>query len=298
MVRKRQKLPRRIREVAYAAPAGTPAGVEVLSLATLRSRAREGALSAPQRPAFHHLLTLDSGMLWHTVDFTGYALAPGSWLWVRPGQVQQWHDLTKAEGTLILFQPDFLDPATAGLAAVQGPHPPAMRTALGDDLAVLQLATKHLQREFDCAQGLTREVHVAVLRHLLAALVLRLAYPAGQVRTPVGEHPDVFLRFRDAVERDFTSTRRVEDYARALAYSPRTLSRATIAATGVGAKEYIDRRVILEAKRLLAHSDRAAAQIATELSFSSATNFSKYFHERTGTSPMAFRADVRGKTSR
>ena len=82
--------------------------------------------------------------------------------------------------------------------------------------------------------------------------------------------------------------------ARALGYSTRTLSRASMDAAGVGAKEYIDRRVLLEAKRLLAHGDQPAAKIAARLGFSSATNFTKFFHQRTGTSPLAFRHAVRG----
>ena len=55
-----------------------------------------------------------------------------------------------------------------------------------------------------------------------------------------------------------------------------------------------DRRIILEAKRLLAHSNRTAAQIATQLGFTDATNFSKYFQQRAGLSPIAFRTAVRG----
>src|SRR5271170_8023871 len=65
-------------------------------------------------------------------------------------------------------------------------------------------------------------------------------------------------------------------------------------AAGVAAKEYIDRRVLLEAKRLLAHGDQPAAKIAARLGFSSATNFSKFFRQRAGTSPLAFRHAVRG----
>ena len=95
MVRNRHLVAERITEVSFAAPVGTPAGVEVMSLAELRSRAHPVPLTAPTRPAFHHLLTLSSGVLEHTVDFTGYTLEPGSWLWVRPGQVEQWHDLRR-----------------------------------------------------------------------------------------------------------------------------------------------------------------------------------------------------------
>lgn len=89
---------------------------EIMSLAQLRERAAvrmgKAGLGELQRPTFHHLITLSSGSSWHTVDFTGYALKPGSWLWVRPGQVQQWGDLHEAEGTLIVFERGFLDPGT------------------------------------------------------------------------------------------------------------------------------------------------------------------------------------------
>ncbi len=98
MAKSRQDSSRDIPEIPFAAPAGTPASVEVMSLAELRRRVCEHTLTRPQRPDFHHLLTLTTGDLWHVVDFNGYALRPGSWLWVRPGQVQQWGDLTRAEG--------------------------------------------------------------------------------------------------------------------------------------------------------------------------------------------------------
>ncbi|KUN09357.1 transcriptional regulator [Streptomyces yokosukanensis] len=294
MVKKRHDADRGIPEISFAAPAGTPAGVEVLSLAGLRRRVRAEWLKAPQRPDFHHLLTLTSGTLWHTVDFTAYALAPGSWLWVRPGQVQQWGDLTHAEGTLILFRQDFLDPATTDGARIEDPHAPILRRPLPDDAATLRLAADHLTAEFHALGHLPLEVHTAALRHLLAVLVLRLAHLTTPAGTPAPEPDATYLRFRDAVEKDFTRTRQVEDYAEALGYSARTLSRATLAAAGLGAKEFIDRRVVLEAKRLLAHSDRTAARIAVHLGFSSATHFSKYFHQRTGQTPIAFRTTVRG----
>jgi AraC-like DNA-binding protein len=84
------------------------------------------------------------------------------------------------------------------------------------------------------------------------------------------------------------------DYACLLGYSARTLSRADEDAAGVGAKQFIDRRIVLEAKRLLAHTDLPAATIAKSLGLSSATNFSKYFRQRTGQTPLEFRRAIRG----
>ncbi|MDQ0363611.1 helix-turn-helix domain-containing protein [Catenuloplanes indicus] len=271
--------------------------MEVLTLQRLRSRVAHDLLATPRRPTFHHLLTVNRGTLRHTVDFTAYALAPGTWLWVRPGQVQQWSRLDDVDGTLVLFQPAFLDPDTGTAARLDDPHAPVLLESGGDEQRRLADAAGHLARVCADPGSLPLEVHQAVLRHLLAVLVLRLAHLGAAPGSLAPDPNDTFLRLRDAVERDFTRTRRLEDYARTLGYSARTLSRAAQTAAGVNAKEFIDRRVILEARRLLAHSDHTAAQIAARLGFTSATNFSKYFHQRTGTTPIAFRAAVRGGAS-
>jgi AraC-like DNA-binding protein len=288
-----------IPELPFAPPAGTPDGVEVMTLAQLHARVGHAALRVPQRPTFHQLLTVSRGALRHTVDFTDHTLAPGRWLWVRPGQVQQWGRLDDADGLLVLFQPDFLDAGSGVAARLDDPHVPVLHEATGDDEHRLTDAAEHLARAFTSPGRLPLEARQAVLRHLLAVLVLRLTHlGAAPDSTTTVEPNDTFLRLRDAVERDFTRTHRLEDYARALGYSARTLSRATQAAAGVNAKEFLDRRIVLQARRLLAHSDDTAAQIAARLGFTSATNFSKYFRQRTGSTPIAFRAAVRDPSPR
>lgn len=251
-------------------------------------------MSVPLRPTFHHIITLSSGVLRQIVDFNEYTVKPGSWLWVRPGQVHQWGDLRRVEGTLILFEPDFLDSATVKLAARSDAYASPLLVPVGEDRESLQLAAEHLNQEFLQALPLSREVAVAVLHHLLAALVLRLADLSGPEGSTAHSHlGEVFVRFREMVERDFKTVRRVEDYAELLAYSPRTISRATIEAVGVGPKEFISSRVLLEAKRLLAHTDLTAAQIGDELGFSDAANFGKFFTRGTGDSPIDFRNGLR-----
>ncbi|MGW7411954.1 helix-turn-helix domain-containing protein [Streptomyces sp. NPDC054863] len=287
-----------IPEVRFQAPSSAPAGVEVLTLAALRRNACAGAISVPHRPDFHHLLRLEGGVLPLMVDFTSYELLPGEWLWVRPGQVHRWDGLSGAEGTLVLFEAGFADPATGTAARLDDPFGPTVRRPAGDDAQAARRALDHLGQEFRSLRDgspLPLETHLSVLRHLLAVLVLRLAHigeePAAR------DSPDAFLLFRAAVERDFARTRRVEDYARVLGYASRTLSRATLAAAGVGAKEFIDRRVVLEAKRLLTHSDHSAARVAGLLGFQDAANFGKFFQQRVGASPLAFRTTARGSTS-
>ena len=265
-----------------------PAGGEVMSLADLRSRVPADVLARPQRPVFHSVLVVTGGALRSTVDFTDHHVQPGAWLWIRPGQVLQWRDLEHAEATLVLFEPEELDPKTATLVRPDGLHGPLVRPT-EEDRRALDLAALHLSREYSAFGGLPADVHTHLLRHLLAVLVLRLVHAAGRNDSSAHDPSGAYPRFRDAVEEHFPRTHRVEDYARLLGFAPRTLTRATQAVIGLGAKAFIDRRVALEAKRMLAHTDWSAARIATRLGFSSATNFGKFFAQHTGTSPGAFR---------
>ena len=63
----------------------------------------------------------------------------------------------------------------------------------------------------------------------------------------------------------------------------------SVEATGQSAKALIDARVVLEAKRLLVHTDLSSAAIGHRLGFSEATNFTKFFAREAGVSPGAFR---------
>ncbi|MFF4409633.1 helix-turn-helix domain-containing protein [Streptoverticillium reticulum] len=293
MVKKRHDAPE-ILDLVYQAPPGTPAGVEVLTLAELRARAPEGMLPLPQRLDFHQIIAVDSGSTVHTVDFTGHRLRAGSVLWVRPGQVQQHGDVSAIEGTVILVQPGFLPPGTAVAAVADDPFRPVLLRPQGDDREAVFCAVRHLAADYRTGAGLPAGVHGEILRHLLSALVLRLDGIAAPEGGAAPAPADAFVRFRAAVERDFAHSHRVADYAQALGYSPRTLARATLAAAGVGAKEFVDRRVMLEAKRLLAHSGLPAVRIAGRLGFDDAANFAKFFQHREGLAPGAFRAALRG----
>jgi AraC-like DNA-binding protein len=282
-----------ILDLTYEAPPGTPAGIEVMTVAELRTRAPKGLLQRPQRLDFHQLLAVRSGSAAHTVDFTGYPLDAGSVLWVRPGQVQSFGDASGVEGVVILVKPGFLPPDSAAAATADDPFRPVLWQPTGPDRVAIDLAVDHLAASFPCGRGMPIGVHTEVLRHLFTVLALRLGHLTAPVGSAVPAPGETFERFRAAVEREFATSHRVADYARSLGYSARTLSRATMAAAGVGAKEFIDGRVVLEAKRLLAHSELPAARIAGRLGFEDAANFSKFFHHRAGLSLGAFRAATR-----
>jgi AraC-like DNA-binding protein len=56
-------------------------------------------------------------------------------------------------------------------------------------------------------------------------------------------------------------------------------------------------RLVLEAKRLLAHTLLPVAVIGDQLGFAEATNFVKFFRREAGSTPGAFRAKQRNQGS-
>lgn len=291
--------------VPYRPAAGAPPGVEVLDFARLARRARGHGVDvhAPRRPQFHEIIAVRSGTVRCSVDFTELHVPAGGWLWMRPGQIHRYiSDLSEVEGTVVLFPPDFPDTATRDATGLDRrvPHRPLIPT--GKQRAALDDTLRLLETEHEQLTELPLESHIAVMRQLLGVILLRLAHLTGgpDGAGGPGDRPaggEVFLRFQRAVDRDFATSHRVADYAARLGYSVRTLTRATRAEAGCGAKRFIDDQILLEAKRLLSHTDLPPTVIGERLGFGYATAFSAFFQQRTGTTPTAFRTEVRGTPS-
>lgn len=287
----------RITEVPFRPPPGGPPGVEVWDFTRLRERAeRNGVpLGRPLRAEFHHLILVKSHSLNCWADDVRHTVPPGAWLWISPGQVYRFGaGLDRATGAVLLFMPGFLDTATLAAARLTPPYSPGPLLPDAEEDAALAALLGLLEDAYRHTGALPPEARVDLMRHLLAALVLRL----GHVRQRrhglrAGGGSDTFQRFHEAVERDFAAGRRIEDYAATLGYSVRTLTRACLAATGRTAKRYLDDRTALEAKRLLVHTDLRPGQVASRLGFTSPTVFGKFFRRCTGETPESFRARAR-----
>jgi AraC-like DNA-binding protein len=251
-------------------------------------------LERVHRIDFHVVMLFDDGPVRHMIDFAEYEASPGDLLWIRPGQVHRFSEASEYRGTVLAMQPGFLPRATVeatGLYRYDLPpllHPDRAR------LAALKSALAQLQREYEDTTTLPLSLHTAVLRHSLTAFLLRLAHLAASSAEAARRQSDTtFTLFRDAVEKNFATNHSVSAYADSLGYSRRTLVRAVRAATGETPKGFIDKRVVLEAKRLLAHTDMPIGRVGAAVGFPDAANFSKFFHQHTDVTPAAFRAELR-----
>ncbi|WP_369393456.1 helix-turn-helix domain-containing protein [Streptomyces sp. CG1] len=269
-------------------------GIQIGPMGTDRTWHADAPLHRVHRIDFHVVMLFTGDPVRHMIDFAEYEAGPGDLLWIRPGQVHRFSRTSEYRGTVLTMQPGFLPRATVEATGLYRYDLPPLLHPDPPRLAALQAALDQLRREYEDTATLPLSLHTAVLRHTLTAFLLRLAHLAASSAEATRQQTDsTFTRFRDAVEHGFATNHSVSAYADALGYSRRTLVRAVRAATGETPKGFIDKRVVLEAKRLLAHTDMPIGRVGVAVGFPDAANFSKFFQLHTGQTPVGFRAELR-----
>ncbi|MEU1370540.1 AraC family transcriptional regulator [Streptomyces sp. NPDC005803] len=280
----------------FQPPVGTPYSLEVTTVEDFFADHDAWPWDPPRpgRATFHYLIQVTSGVLKHDVDHVTRTVAPGQWLWVRPGHTLCWHPPGTARGPFILFEPAVLRAETARLLAPVTAHDaPAVLTPHPDDAPWTEHTALQLLDEHRALGRRPLDLHHALRRSLLESLLLRLAHSPGVTTAPPaapGRRATLYRRFLDALELHFREQHHVDDYARLLGCSVRTLTRAAQDAAGTGARQVIDERRLLEARRLLGPAGWTARAVAAHLHFPDAADFGRFFRNRTGLTPAAHTA--------
>ena len=286
---------REIRPVHFTPPAPSVGDIEVNTLRGIRDRGGPHEFLTSQRLDFDLLMQIEHGTTVHTVDFNEHTLNPGDILWVRAGQVHRWGTIADVEGPVVMFGPRGVTEGTSYLIRPDlvrsQSHWPASDLAGTPTRDALDLLT----RIAESGPRGRNDLHQVALAHSLGALLVELARAQDIGGAPsLSSTHEVYGWFRDQIEEHFRRWHKVGEYADRLGYSARTLNRLARQHTGLSAKELIDERIVLEAKRMLSHADTSVMQIAEELGFDDPSNFSAYFLKRAGMTPGAFRRWSRG----
>ncbi len=120
---------------------------------------------------------------------------------------------------------------------------------------------------------------------LVISLYLEQENPAGKT-----SRFDVITKaFNKSLEQNFTQLKRPADYSRILNVSTPYLNECVKNATGYSVSYHVQQRTILEAKRLLYHSNLSVKEIAAALGYDDYPYFSRVFTKATGMSALTFR---------
>lgn len=279
--------------VHFRRPEHGAAAIETLSLTQLRQRANPGQLASLQRLEFLQLMLYTRGQGRHLVDFVSYPVQPDTLIIVQPGSVHRFELNEAMDAQLLVIDPVFMLPERLAwlkplLVTTPWPSCTVIPPALRDEF--LELCR---QLNVDAKRSASPALRAALARQRLYTLLLllRIEWDRSAGRDRLEASPDLLLSaaFRDLLEVHYPEHWTVQDYARRLGYAERTLTRACHATSGRSAKAMIDERVLLEAKRLLVHSNDSVEAIALRLGFGGASPLVQFFRRLSGVTPGTFR---------
>lgn len=260
-------------------------------------RQAQGRADQPHRHAYYTVLLVTHAQGEHRLDYQPFAFGERQVHFVAPGQVHQVVATAEPQGWVITFSRDFLaannipESFITNLTLFRsfGDTPPLEL----DDHTFGRLRNLITEME-NCLPEQLPYRHQA----LGALLQLFLIY-CNHSRSLDPQQLDeenkgvCLLRdFKSLVNQHYPRWHKVSDYASHIHISPKHLSQSVKQLTGQTAKELIQARLTLEAKRMLLHTDLNVKQIGYELGFEEPLHFSGFFKKQTGQSPTDFRSQA------
>ena len=162
----------------------------------------------------------------------------------------------------------------------------------GDEGDDLRMHFSIMDREYRQAATHRELLLEALLAGMLAWLARQIVPPALQPRQPdnTARGPQHFGRYCQMIEAQYSTRHTVSWYADQLGISPAHLNALCRQAARQSALELIHERLLLEARRSLAYSARSVGAVSYALGFADPAYFTRFFKQRVGLSPKAFRA--------
>jgi AraC-like DNA-binding protein len=219
----------------------------------------------------------------HIIDYKEYPIIANHIFFVSPEQVHQVFINDNTNGILLMFNCGFLDKyfinkdfiSNLGLFTEIAESPPVKIDS--ETAVILDLYTTNIFTSFNSPDQYKFEKIGAWLKLFLIecnkfASVLNLDNPQA-----LQSSKTILLKFKKSLDQNFQIWRQVNDYANDLNISPDYLNSVVKSGIGKTAKELIQQRIVIEAKRLGIHTELSTKEIAYKLGFEDPSHFSRFF---------------------
>ncbi|AXT53342.1 AraC family transcriptional regulator [Aquimarina sp. BL5] len=256
-----------------------------------------GTTDTPHRHDFYIILLVSKAKGAHIIDFNEFLLEDRQAFFLSPGQVHQIKEEQKSYGWVITFSRQFLAKNNINYRFIEdinlfqdyGHTPPLYLNEL--QLKQLNAYSSQIFNTYSSNSKFKLEAIGALLK-------LFLIYSNNicdiETKDPQQLHVGsvILKEYKNLVEKHFSDWHKVQQYAEALHVTPDHLNRTIKSLIGKTAKEYLQSRIIIAAKRLLSFSDKTTKEIGYDLGFTEPANFSNFFKKCTSFPPSYFRQKI------
>ncbi len=231
------------------------------------------------------------------IDFYHLPVEAFALVFVPPGAVHTFGEKSRAAGFILSFQEDFLE--TEGHSVdlyLECPSfdPAQIQNVLpvrGPAIEIVQSYCERIYEESKSKRLGYRSATAAFVRLLFVEI--RRCLDAQSASSPFRKYSSLTARFLRKLNARPYQLRTASEIARVLGVSRSWLNQLVRQETARNLTDHLQARLILESKRLLAHSDLNVSEIAYELGFEDPSYFTRLFRQVEGLSPREFREAYR-----
>jgi len=247
----------------------------------------------PHKHNFFIILLITQGNGIHTIDFKTYKVKPNMVFFMVPGQVHSWELSEDADGFVIFFTPEFYLKEFPHRKLSNFPffnallHIPILFISPADESSLISIF-QTLQMEQANQEIMRNEMLSCYLDVMLIQLTRIYKMQGKEIEVQAGEF-SILQNFENLIEQHYKEHQPVSFYADKLHVTVKHLGEICKESLVKTSKELILERIVLEAQRLLVHSELTSSQIAAELGYFDNTYFFRFFKKHTGYTPEQFR---------
>lgn len=254
-----------------------------------------GKLQVPHRQEGYNVTLLLQGKVTRYIDFERHVIEAPALISVGPEQIHLYECAEDAQMICISFSSDFLIHEMRGwVMCWECMFGHVVMNMDDDSLRELLVYTDLMMEEFHS----NKPKKDVVIRNLLNAFIVctaRMRNTTLPVLNMDASQNRLVQQFKVLVDTHFKDKSQVTQYADMLYITPGHLNDVIKETVGKTAKQVIDEKRVMEAKRLLFWGDYSLKEIASYLNFEDDAYFNRFFKKHTGHTPSLFQRTIREK---
>lgn len=227
------------------------------------------------------------------VDFNEYELEQDSLFFLSSNQ---WYQIKgdSTTGTLLYYNRDFYcveihdkEVACDGILFHNAYDIPVVHLDAAQSLDIQRILNEIVSEL--AGEESTMEEMVRILLKQIIIKATRIWKQTHHAEEDSGEDLEFSRQFSQLVEWNYTTKHSVADYAALLHLTPKALHKRVAKHANTTPNDIIKNRIILEAKRLLAHTELSVKEIGYKLGYDDPSYFIRLFTHQVGLAPQQFR---------
>ncbi len=250
-------------------------------------------IGTPHSHNFYLCVLFTKGTGTHEIDFSTYDIHPGKIFFLKPGQTHFWKFETAPEGYIFFHSKAFYNMhyLTHKLSAFpfyySYQNPPFLD--LSDDYKAIEVKYQNLYNEYLDSKPFRELKIVNTISDIYMDLTRKYAVDIDIANYSQSGYLKILEKLENFIDLHYDKEKLPKFYANKLNITTKHLNRVVKETVNKTTNQLITERVIVEAKRLIVHSNSSLFAIADTLGFKDYAYFSRYFKNRVKVTPLEFR---------